>query len=298
MAASRIHAVVGLEAVHLHQQRVQRLLALVVSPAQARAPVASDRIDLIHEDDAGRMRFALLEEIAHARGAHAHEHLDEVGAGHLEEGTRGLTRHRPREQGLAGARGTHQKHALGQAATQAHEALRILQELDDLLELLLGLVRARDVLERHLGRVGRDELGLGTAELKGPVAPALEAAHEPDPDPGHEDPGKKREHPLHDRDPRGPCPDDDVARLEFVEQPVGDFSGKHGDEAAHVFAVTVHRGAQFALHAARIDDRDLANVAGRQLLAKLGVGELDARVAARTEDLEEEERHERQQNPE
>ena len=59
-------AVVRLEAVHLDQQLVQRLLALVVPAAEAGAAVAADGVDLVDEDDAGGVLLALLEEVAHA----------------------------------------------------------------------------------------------------------------------------------------------------------------------------------------------------------------------------------------
>src|SRR6185436_4233861 len=58
------HALVGLEAVHLHQQLVEGLLALVVTAAQAGAAVAADGVDLVDEDDAGGVLLALLEEVA------------------------------------------------------------------------------------------------------------------------------------------------------------------------------------------------------------------------------------------
>ena len=106
------HALVALEAVHLDEQLVQRLLALVVTAAETGAAVAADRVDLVDEDDAGRVLLALQEEIAHARGADADEHLDEVGARDREEGHAGLAGHRAREQRLAGARRTDQQHAL------------------------------------------------------------------------------------------------------------------------------------------------------------------------------------------
>src|SRR4051812_47725544 len=74
------HAFVRFESVHLDQQLVQRLLALIVSAAEACAAVASNSIDLVDEDEAGRVLLALLEEVAHAACAHAHEHLNEVRA--------------------------------------------------------------------------------------------------------------------------------------------------------------------------------------------------------------------------
>ena len=43
---------VRIEAVHLDQQLVERLLALVVTAAQAGAALAADRVDLVDEDDA------------------------------------------------------------------------------------------------------------------------------------------------------------------------------------------------------------------------------------------------------
>ena len=58
--------VLGLEAVHLDEQLVERLLALVVTAAHAGAAVAADGVDLVHEDDAGRVLLGLLEQVAHA----------------------------------------------------------------------------------------------------------------------------------------------------------------------------------------------------------------------------------------
>ena len=113
------HALVGLEAVHLDQELVQGLLALVVAAAEAGAAVPADRVDLVHEDDAGGVLLALLEEVAHARGAHADEHLDEVRAGDREERHVGLAGDGLGQQGLAGAGRAHQQHALGDLARRA-----------------------------------------------------------------------------------------------------------------------------------------------------------------------------------
>ena len=89
--------VLQLEPVHLDEELVQRLLALVVTAAQTGAAVTSDRVDLVHEHDARRGLLRLLEEVTHARGADADEHLDEVGTGDGEERHAGLARDRPRE---------------------------------------------------------------------------------------------------------------------------------------------------------------------------------------------------------
>ena len=57
-------AFVGLEAVHLHQELVEGLLALVVTAAEAGAAVAAHGVDLVDEDDARGVLLALFEEIA------------------------------------------------------------------------------------------------------------------------------------------------------------------------------------------------------------------------------------------
>ena len=60
------HALLLVEAVHLDEQLVERLLALVVATAEAGAAVATDGVDLVDEDDRRRRRLRLLEQVAHA----------------------------------------------------------------------------------------------------------------------------------------------------------------------------------------------------------------------------------------
>ncbi len=72
------HALVRFEAVHLDQQLIQGLLALVVTAAEARAAMASDGVDFVNEDDAGRMLLTLNKQIADARSAHADKHFNEI----------------------------------------------------------------------------------------------------------------------------------------------------------------------------------------------------------------------------
>ena len=159
-------AFIGLEAVHLDQQLVQRLLALVIAAAEAGAAMAADRVDFVDEDDAGRVLLGLLEHVAHAAGADADEHLDEVGARDGEEGHIRFAGDGAREQRLAGARRADQQHALGDAAAQALEFLRVAQEVDDLLQLFLGLVDAGDILEGHpAGALGQQ---LGARSCRSP----------------------------------------------------------------------------------------------------------------------------------
>ena len=167
------HAALGVEAVELDQQLVQRLLALVVPAAEAGAAVPADGVDLVHEHDRGRVGLGLLEQVADPGGADADEHLDEVGAGDRVERHPGLAGHRAGQQRLAGTGRAVQQHALGDLRPDGLELGRVLQELLDLLEFLDGLVGAGHVGEGGLRRVLGDQLGLGLAEVHHPGAAAL-----------------------------------------------------------------------------------------------------------------------------
>ena len=79
--------------------------------------------------------------------ADADEHLDEVGAGNGEERHVGFARDRARDQRLAGAGRADEQHAARNLAAEPLELAGVAQELDDLLQVLLGLIDAGDVLE-------------------------------------------------------------------------------------------------------------------------------------------------------
>ncbi len=169
--------VVGLEAVHLYEELVEGLLALVVSAAEACATVTSDGVDFVDEDDAGGVLLALLEEVANAGCADADEHFNEVRTGDGEEGDVGFAGDCAGEEGLAGARRSDEEDALGDAAAEALELLGLAEELDDLLELFLGFIDACDVLEGDLLLLHGEQAGAGFAEAHGLVPAGLHLAH-------------------------------------------------------------------------------------------------------------------------
>ena len=145
--AHHADAGVAAEAVHLDQQLVQRLLALVVALPHARAALAPGGVELVDEDDRRRLLAGFGEEVADAGGADADQALDELGARGDEEGGVGLAGGRPREQRLAGSRRADQQHALRRRG--AHRAVfgRVLEEVADLLQLGQRFARAGDRVE-------------------------------------------------------------------------------------------------------------------------------------------------------
>ena len=176
----------GVEAVHLDEQLVQRLLALVVPAAQACAALAADRVDLVHEDDARGVLLGLLEQVAHPGGTDADEHLDEVRAGDRVERHARLTGDGPREQRLAGTGRPVQQDALRDLRAEGLVAARVLQEVLDLVQLLDRLVRARHVRERRLRHVLVELLRARLAEAHHAVPATLGVVHHPEQDEQHQ----------------------------------------------------------------------------------------------------------------
>ncbi len=188
-------AFVRLEAVHLDQQLVQGLLALVVSAAEACATMTADRVDFVDEDDAGSVLLALLEQVADAACAHADEHLHEVRTRDAEERHVGFAGHRARQQGLAGSRRSDQQHAFRNAAAQLLELLRLAQELDNLFQLFLGFIHAGDVFERHLLLLHGEQAGPALAERQRLVAASLHLADHDEPQRAQQDKWRQVQQP-------------------------------------------------------------------------------------------------------
>ena len=158
------HAFIGLEAVHLDQQLVERLFALVIAAAETGAAMTADRIDFVDEDDAGRILLCLFEHVSDTRGADADKHFDEVRTRDREERHIGFARDRTRDQRLAGAGRANQKHAARNPSAEALKFSGIAQELDDLLQILLGFVNTRDVFKRDAAMRFGQHLGARLAE--------------------------------------------------------------------------------------------------------------------------------------
>ena len=136
----------------------------------------------------GRVALRLVEEVADAARADADEHLDELGAGDAEERHASLAGDGAREERLAGAGRPDQEHAARDARAEGGELLGILQELDDFLELLLGLVDAGDVREGHDRLVAEKHPGAALPEgHRLVIRPLGLPHHEVDEGPDHEE---------------------------------------------------------------------------------------------------------------
>ena len=123
-------AFLRIEPVHLDEQGVERLFALVMPAADAVAAMTTDRVDFIDENNAGRGFFALLKHVAHARRADTDKHLDEIGAADREEGNIGFAGDGAGEQSFARSGRTDQQHAFRDSSTKLLKLFRIAQKFD------------------------------------------------------------------------------------------------------------------------------------------------------------------------
>ncbi len=165
------------------------MFAFVVAAAHAGAAVTSDGVDFVDEDDGGRVRFGLFEQVAHAAGADADEHFDEVGSGDGVEGYACFAGDGAGEEGFAGSWGAVQEYAFGDAGADGLELGGVFQEVFDFVEFFDGFVGSGDVVEGDLGGFFGDEFGFGFAELHDLVAAALHPGQQEPEDDADEDEG-------------------------------------------------------------------------------------------------------------
>ena len=190
-----------IEAVEFGEELIEGLLLLVGAAETAGDAATSQRVEFVDENDAGRGLARLLEQIAHARGADADEHLDEFGAGNGKERHAGLAGDRLGQQRLAGSRRADQQNPLRHPRPQPAIGFRIAQEGDQLLQLELRLLDAGDILESHLGIRLHINLGARFADRHQPAQPLLlgKAAKQKHPSDVKDDNGNDpREDGLHD----------------------------------------------------------------------------------------------------
>ena len=154
----------------------------------------ADGVELVDEDDRGRVLACLLEELADTCGAEAGEHLDERRRALRVEVRTGRARDGLRQQRLAGSRRPVKEDAARHSSAETLEALTVTQELDDLLELRLGLVEPGHVRPGDLDlRAAHDGCRLGTRhELE-----RVEKEEDDDPEEHDRQPGEERVLEIH-----------------------------------------------------------------------------------------------------
>jgi hypothetical protein len=103
-------------------------VTMVVTAHRPRATARpADRVDFVDEDDRRRHLACFAEQLAHAAGADADDHLDELRGTRAEERHLRLTRRGAGQQRLASSWSPGQQDALRRARAEAAVLVRIFQ---------------------------------------------------------------------------------------------------------------------------------------------------------------------------
>ena len=131
-------AFVGFEAVHLDEQLVERLLALIVAAAEAGAAMAADGVDFVNEDDARRVFLGLLN-MSRTRLAPTPTNISTKSEPEIvKNGTLASPATARAISVLPVPGGPTKQHAARNSSAEALELTRVAQEFDDFLEVLLA----------------------------------------------------------------------------------------------------------------------------------------------------------------
>ena len=158
------HGLIALETIHLHQQLVQGLLALVVTAAQTGTTLTTDRINLINKDDARCVFLGLLEHIAHTASTDADKHFHEIGTGNTEEWHLCFAGNRFGQQGFTGTGATGQQNTTRHTSAQALIAVGGFQVINDFLHFFFGFITTGYIGKSHPVGVFIQQFGTAFAE--------------------------------------------------------------------------------------------------------------------------------------
>ena len=139
------------KAVHLGEQLVQGLFSLLVSAAVLGVAASADGVDLVDEDDAGCVLVGLFKEVTHTGCADTDVKLNKVRSCQGEKRHVRLSGYGLGKECFASAGRADQQGSLGELGADLDILARIVQEINDLLQRLLGFVLACDILECDAG---------------------------------------------------------------------------------------------------------------------------------------------------
>ena len=167
------NAFVFLEAVHLNEQLVERLLSFVVSAAQARTSLSAHRVYFVDKHDTRHIFLGLVKQVSYSRSTRTYEHLHEVRTAYREERYVGFARYRFGKQRLTRSGRAYEQNALGYSCTERKEFLGVFEEFYDFLEFLFLFLSSRNVrksygyvhIQTRLGLAEVESLTVGTCVL-------------------------------------------------------------------------------------------------------------------------------------
>ena len=145
--------------------------------------MTTDCVNLIDEDNTGRLLFRLVKHVTDTRCTHADEHFDEIRAGYAEKWHARFTRNRFGEQGFTRTGRANEQDAVRNVTAEFLEFLRVFEEVDDFFDFLLGFVTTGYVAEVYFLRAVVLQTGAGFAHRHHAVFSTIHLAHHEEPQP-------------------------------------------------------------------------------------------------------------------
>ena len=152
-----------------------------MTPTQSSATLSTYCIDFVNKDNAGGLLLSLLKHISDAARTYTHEHFDEIRTGDCEEWNLGFTGNGFCQQRLTRTGRTRHQDTTGNTTAELLELARILQEIDQLLNVFLRLVTSSDIHEGRLDLIFAKQACFGftkTHRATTATATALHLTHE------------------------------------------------------------------------------------------------------------------------
>jgi hypothetical protein len=155
---------VSVETIHLDQNLVDSLFALVVTPALTTTALTSDGINLINEDDAGGVLLCLAKDVTDTGSSHTDKHLYKLGTRDTDERNTGLSGNSLGEKSLSGSWRTVKDHTTGDLASVLGVRLGLLQKVNDFFEFQFSTVAPGDIVKGYTGIGDHLDLSLGLSK--------------------------------------------------------------------------------------------------------------------------------------
>src|SRR6056297_2725517 len=136
--------------IHLGQNLVEGLFPFIMSAPHTSSPGTADGVDFIDEDNRRSFLLRRSKHVAYPRGPDTDKHFDEFRTTDTEKRHIRFTGHRFGEQCLAGSRWTHQQNPLRDFGTQLEKFLRLLEVIDDFMQIPLGILKPGNIIKGNV----------------------------------------------------------------------------------------------------------------------------------------------------
>src|SRR3989344_5047433 len=138
-----------LKTVHLNENLIERLLALVMPAAKTGTAMAPDCIDLIYKNNRRSGFLGRAKQITHTRSADTDKHLDKFRRTNMEKRNTSFSSNRAGKKSLSGTWRAHEENAARDPRANLKKFLRVFEKFNNLFELFLCFIHPRNIFKRY-----------------------------------------------------------------------------------------------------------------------------------------------------